>query len=265
MGLLVGIGRGQIVVFAGVDDNSGIGIDHAGKELVEKSPPHVDVTEDNPVHGVVEHHIQPFQCSQDGNFRHAQARAVVCQVNIASHGFARLIKRAAHQPEILLGGIGTAEAFGCRAVRNIVQQALACSADHGDDVGALMGRGGCLLDVLIDVAGGDDQIELRRRPLAQPLNHLFALPAVGGNFATCLASQLQGFILDCLAVAVGFRQHQSAAGNCRRNFLRRRSLPLHRRNDRHHCTLPQQILRKQMFHDDIDQGSALGIDAVNAE
>src|SRR5205085_864035 len=51
-----------------------------------------------------------------------------------------------------------AESLGGGAVRNIVEQRLRRAADDGDHVGALLGGGFRLLHVVVDVAGGDDDV-----------------------------------------------------------------------------------------------------------
>jgi hypothetical protein len=156
------VGGGQVVVFAGVDDDAGVGIDHAREELVDEGALHVDVAEDDAVHRVVEHHVQPLHGAHGGDLGHAQARAVVGQPDVAPELGAHLVQRGAHEAEVLLRGVGAAKAFGGGAIGHVVQQALAGGADHGHDVGALLGGGAGLHDVFKDVAGGHDEVQPRQ-------------------------------------------------------------------------------------------------------
>ena len=75
--------------------------------------------------------------------------------------FADFVKSGTHQAEILLSSIGAAEALGRCAVGNVVKKALPRGADNCDDVRALLGCCLCLGDILIDIAGRDDDIVLR--------------------------------------------------------------------------------------------------------
>ena len=164
---LVSVGGGQVVVFAGVDDDAGVGIDHAREELVDEGALHVDVAKDDAVHRVVEHHVQPLHRAHGGDLGHAQARTVVGQADVAADLGAYFVQRGAHQAKVLLRGVGAAKAFGGGAIRHIVQQTLAGGTDHGDDVGALFCGRARLHHVFMDVAGGDDQVQPRRFALAQ--------------------------------------------------------------------------------------------------
>ena len=83
VGLLHRVRRGEIVVLARVDDDPGEGVDPAGEALVDQRPLHIDVPEQDAVEGVVEHHVQPFEGAHGGDLRHAQARAVVAEADVA--------------------------------------------------------------------------------------------------------------------------------------------------------------------------------------
>ena len=75
------------------------------------------------------------------------ARQVPCgpvRVRVGGEGLvvgADLVERRTHQAEVLLRRIRAAEALRGGAKRDIVEQALAGGADHGDDVGPLLGSG----------------------------------------------------------------------------------------------------------------------------
>ena len=47
---LDGVGGGEVVVLAGVDDDAGAGVDLAGEALVDERADRVDVAEEDPVH-----------------------------------------------------------------------------------------------------------------------------------------------------------------------------------------------------------------------
>ena len=159
VGLLHGVGGGQVVVLAGVNHHARIGVDGAGEGLVHQGPLHVDVPEQNAVQRVVEHHVQALERAHGGDFGHTQAGAVVAHADIAAQLLAHLVHGLPHEAEVFLGGVGAAEALGSGAVGHIVQQGLAGGADDGDNVGALAGGGGGLDNVLIDIAGGHNQVD----------------------------------------------------------------------------------------------------------
>ncbi len=77
MGLLHGVGGRQVVVLAGVDDDAGARDEPARDVLVDEGPAHVDVAEEDPVHGVVEEHVEPLDRGHPGDLGHAEARRVV--------------------------------------------------------------------------------------------------------------------------------------------------------------------------------------------
>ena len=94
-----------------------------------------------------------------GDLRHAEAAGVVAQTDVAAELVTDLVQAGAHEAEVLLGGVRAAEALGREAIGHVVQQALCRGADHGDHVGA-GARGGLRLhDVLVDVAGRDDDVD----------------------------------------------------------------------------------------------------------
>ena len=96
---------------------------------------------------------------QQGDLGHAQPGGVVGQLDVAAQLSGCLVQRVAHDPEVLLGGVGAAVALGGGAVGHVVEQGLRGGADHRDDVGARLGGGPRLRDVVVDVAGGDDHVD----------------------------------------------------------------------------------------------------------
>ena len=157
--LVDGVGGGEVVVLAGVDDDPGAGVHHPAEPLVDEGAPRVDVAEEDPVHRVVEHHVQPLEAGQDGDLGHAEARRVVGQPDVAAELGADVVQGGPHEPEVLLGGVRAGVAGAGGALGHVVQQRLPGGADDGDDVGAGAGGGLRLRDVLVDVAGGHDQVD----------------------------------------------------------------------------------------------------------
>ena len=94
---------------------------------------------------------------------HAQAGRVVRELHVAAEAARLVVERLAHDAEVLLGGEGAAVALGGGAVRDVVEERLRGGADHRDDVGAGLRRGARLLDVVVDVPGGDDDVLVRPR------------------------------------------------------------------------------------------------------
>src|SRR5262249_28928465 len=82
-------------------------------------------------------------------------------------GFRVLVERGAADAEILLRRPGAAVALRRGADGDVVDQALRRRADDGDDVGAGLRRGARLVGVVVDVAGGDDDVLERRLPGAE--------------------------------------------------------------------------------------------------
>jgi hypothetical protein len=59
--LFHGVGRGQVVVLAGVDHDARARVEHAREVLVDERALHVDVAEEDAVHRVVEQHVEPLE------------------------------------------------------------------------------------------------------------------------------------------------------------------------------------------------------------
>src|SRR5665647_480959 len=164
--LLEGVGRGEVVVLAGVDDDAGAGVDQAAEVLVDEGALHVDVAEDDAIHAVVEHHVEALEGAHGGDLRHAEAARVVAEADVATELIADLVEGGAHEAEVLLRRVGAAEALGGLAEGHVVEQALRRRADDGDHVGAGASRGLGLRRVLVDVAGGDDYVHVGLERLA---------------------------------------------------------------------------------------------------
>ena len=180
------VGGGEVVVLAGVDDDAGAGVHLAAEALVDEGADRVDVAEEDPVHRVVQHHVEPLEAGQGGDLRHAQSAGVVGQPHVAAELLRRLVEGRPHQPEVLLGGVGAGEALAGRALGHEVEEALPGRADDRDDVGALAGRGLGLRDVLVDVAGGDDQVDPGlRRGVADRARPAARAPCGGRRCAGC--------------------------------------------------------------------------------
>ena len=164
MGLFVGVGGGQVVVLAGIDDDAGKAVDDTAEVLVNQRALHVDVAEQDAVQCVVEHHVEAFEGAHGGDLRHAEARAVVAEPNVPVLLRPHLVERRPHEAEVLLGGVGAAEALGGGPVGHVIQEALPRGADDRDHVRPLPGGGFGLDDVLVDVARGHDDVEVGAPP-----------------------------------------------------------------------------------------------------
>ena len=246
VGRVIGVGGGQVVVFAGVDDDAGIGIDHAREKLVDEGALHVDVAEDDAVHRVVEHHVEPLHGAHGGDLRHTQARAVVGQADVAAYSCAHLVKGGAHQPEVLLGCEGAAKAFSGGAVRHVVEQALTGGADHGDDVGALFGSGARLLHVLEDIACGHDQVQPGFGAFAEGLDHGIARGALPGDVLAHALGDGVGLVARCAQV-LRQGQAQGPRGHLLGNLLHRQAVRQHGPADDHRSAVRQQALLLEML------------------
>ena len=72
VGSLNSVGSGQVIVLTRVDDDTGKAIDDAAHILIDERALHVDVTEQDAVKGIVQHHIQSLKGTHDGNLGHTQ-------------------------------------------------------------------------------------------------------------------------------------------------------------------------------------------------
>ncbi len=207
----------------------GAGVHLAGEPLVHERADRVDVAEQDPVHRVVEHHVEPLQAAEHGDLRHAQARRVVGQPDVPADLLRHVVERRPHDPEVLLRGVRAREPVVRGAFRHVVQQRLPGRADHRDDVGARAGGVLRLDDVLVDVTGRDDQVDPRALRRVAPLgDELVALGPVavdrleplGDRGAAGLASRGQVSAgrdreLD-LARGGGFRELRERRRGCAR-------------------------------------------------
>ena len=161
-----GIVRGQVVIFPGVEDDAAVTDDDSGEELVDECPLHVDISEEDAIEGIVEQHVQSFHGTHGSDLRHAHAGGVVAKSHILAVLFPHPIQRFTHDPEVFLSSIGSAKAFCSGTVGHIVQKALGCGADNGNDIRPLAGCRLCLDHIFVDVSCGNDDVEVGLPPLA---------------------------------------------------------------------------------------------------
>ena len=181
-----GVGGGQVVVLTRVDDDAREAVDDTAHILVDEGALHVDVAEQDAVEGVVQHDIEAFESAHDGDFGHAETRAVVAEADVAAYLLAHFVQGLTHDAEVLLRGEGAAKALGGGAVRHIVQEALACGADHGDDVGSLTGTGLGLHHILVDVTRGHNNIKVWLGAFADGFEVVLAAGAAGADACQAL-------------------------------------------------------------------------------
>ena len=117
--------------------------------------------EEDAVHRVVEHHVEPLESRHGRDLRHAEAGRVVDQADITPQLLGDVVQRRPHEPEVLLRGVRAGIPLAGRPLGHEVQQRLPGRPDDGDDVGALAGRGLGLRDVLVDVTGRHEQVDPR--------------------------------------------------------------------------------------------------------
>jgi hypothetical protein len=82
--LLHGVGGGQVVVLAGVDDDAGARDEAPRHVLVDEGAAHVDVAEEDPVHRVVEEHVEALDRRHPRDLGHAEPRRVVRLLDVAA-------------------------------------------------------------------------------------------------------------------------------------------------------------------------------------
>ncbi len=266
MSLLDRVGCGEVVVLARVDDYAGEAVDYARHILIDQRALHVDVAEQNAVQGVVEHHIQTFECAHYGDLGHAEARAVVAQADVAADLFAYFVQSLAHDAEVLLGGERTAESLGRRAVGHVVEQALARGADYGDDVGALSGCGLCLYDIFVDVTRRYDYVEVGARPFADGGDVVFSTLAVGCDFGDAgvdIRFQRR-FALGCRTYGRA-GDVEFAGSDLLGDLLGRESRFDDRVAEEEQGAFAQYVFLPQLFHHHVRQRYRVGIHAVDAD
>ena len=262
--LLVGIGSGEIVVLASVDDNTCEAIDNAAEILVNQRALHVDVAEKNAVEGIVQHHIQALQGAHGGNLGHTQTGAIVTQADVAAYLLAHLVKRLAHDAEILLSGESAAEALGRSAIRHIVQQTLTRGADNGDDVSTLTGTGLSLHHILIDITSGNNDIQVGLAALANRGDILFTAFATATDTGDVFINKGCQGSLDLLSlVHWHLGDVQLAIADSLGNLLRASARFQNGVAHKEAHTLTQKALAFQLVHHHIGQGYLVSVDAVN--
>ena len=261
-----GVVSGQVVILTGVDDDAGVAVDDTGEVLIHDGALHVDVAEQDAVQSVVQHDVQTLQSAHGGDLRHAQAGAVVAQPDVAVLLLAHLVQRGAHEAEVLLRGVGAAEALGGGAVRHVVQQGLAGGTDNGDDVGALLGTGLGLDDILVDVAGSHDDIQVRAFLIAPLLQVSVAL----GNV---LVDAIHGGVHHggdgraylLVGVSGNLAQIQLAAADSVRHALGILTGLHHGVADGPRGADGQQGVGHQVIHDHVGQRDIHVIDPINTQ
>ena len=237
--LLDRVGGRQVVVLARVDDDAGPGDEPPRHVLIDERPAHVDVAKEDPVHRVVEQHVEPLDGRHPRDLGHAQARRVVRLLDVTPALLARLVDGAADDPEVFLRGERAAVAFRRGAVRDVVEQRLGGGADHGDDVGAGGGGGLGLNGVVVDVAGGDDHVLLGRRAwtdatlesvavlagLVDPREGRVRVRAQGLARGVGASSALATIELGCKCEALGGILHRLHPGEHRSTEIERDPAP----------------------------------------
>jgi hypothetical protein len=126
--LLDRVGGRQVIVLAGVDDDAAPGDDAARDVLIDERPAHVDVAKEDPVHRVVEQHVEPFDRAHPGDLGHAEPRRVVGLVDVAPIFVARLVDGAPDERKfscvakvppnpLVVGPWGTKSSSACAVAR----------------------------------------------------------------------------------------------------------------------------------------------------
>jgi len=140
-------------------------------------------------------------------------------------------------------------------------------ADDGDDVGTLAGGGGGLHHVLIDVAGGHDQVDPGALLLAAVGgNEVLAALAAGADLGQALLhDRSQGGVDVRLAVDGQLGQLQLVGGHVLGDGLGTLAGLHHGVADPEGGALGQRALVHQVVHHDAGQGDIGGVHTVNAQ
>ena len=257
---------GQVVILAGVDDHAGITVDDAGEILVDDGALHIDVAEQNAVEGIVEHHIQTLQGAHGSDFGHTEAGAIVAQPDVAALLPAHFIQGFTHQAEVFLGGVSAAEALGGSAVGNIVQQTLAGGTDDSDDIRALLGASLGLDDILVNVAGGNDDVEVGAFLVAKFVQERVALAHIAVDPLQSGIHHGHDSSADFFGGVDGhLAQVQLTNADLFRHFLGIAAQLCHGVADVEGSAAGQNTLFLQVIHHDVGQGSVHIIDTVDAQ
>ena len=150
--------------------------------MVDEGALHVDVAEQDAVEGIVQHNVEAFESAHDGDFGHAETRAVVAEADITAYLFSHLVEGLAHDAEVLLGGEGAAEPFSGGAIRHIVEERLARGTNHCNNVGSLTGTSLGLYHIFINITRGHDDVEIGFRTLSYRLDIFFTAQTVTAYF-----------------------------------------------------------------------------------
>ena len=178
---------------------------------------------------------------------------------------ADLVKRLAHDAEVLLGGEGAAEALGRGAIGHIVQKALAGGADNGDHVGALACSCLGLYHVLIDVTRCHDDVEVGLGALTDGLEVVLAACPTRADACHALVDDgLQGVgnLLGVTGDDLG--DVQFVLGDLFGNLLRVQAGLNHGIGDEEQGTLVQHALVFQRLDHHIGQGHIVVVNTVDA-
>ena len=166
---------GEVVILAGVEDDSAVSDDYTGHELVYQSSLHIDVSEKNSVNSVVQHYVKSFKSSHCSDLRHAHSGGIVAESDISANLFANFVKSFSHDPEVFLCSVGSTETFCGGSVRNVVKKGLSGGSDNSDDVCALTSSSLSLDNVLIDITCSYDYVEVGLRTFSDSLEVFFSL------------------------------------------------------------------------------------------
>ena len=266
VGLLDGIGRGQVVVLTRVDDYTGESVDYTRHELVDERTLHVDIAEQDTVECVVEHDVESLQCTHGCDFRHTETGTVVAKTDVAADLLAYFIQRLTHDAEVLLRSERTAESLGRSAVGHVVEQALSRGTDHGDDIGTLTGCRLCLYHILVDVTRSDNYVQIRFGAFAQRLQIVGATGFAGIDpLDAGVDCGLQGLLNLLYGMNGQFGQIQLSGCHLFGDLLRRETGLYHRIADEEQDTLSQSPLLLDLIDHHVGQRDSVLIHAVDSD
>ena len=180
--------------------------------------------------------------------------------------FADFVKRSTHKAEVFLSCVGSAETLGGCAVGNIVKQTLPGGADNGDNVRTLFCGSLCLHDILIDVAGCNDNIEVRVGFVAEAVEIIIAFCNVCANaFRRGFRNGHDGGANLFNAVGSNGGKIKLAAVDALRNLLRIHAGFDHCAADIVGCAAREQTLVEKVIDNNIGQRNFKCVYTVDAE